>query len=62
MKRKLVFAQYVQIKLVLFQAAWLSIFIGKSVVLHLREGPDQVCTTDRIENRKSPAPGGIQTP
>ena len=35
------------------------IFVGKSVVLHLLEGPE--LTTERMEKRKSPAPDWIQT-
>ena len=31
---------YYYIKLASPEAAWLSIFIGKSVVLHLHEGPE----------------------
>ena len=51
------------IKLVSPQAAQLSmcIFIGKSVVMHLYEGPDYVHTTDRIEKSKKPAPDRIRT-
>ena len=39
-------------------------YVGKSVMLHLCEGPDYGCTTDRIDKiteEKSPAPGGIRT-
>ena len=56
------FAQSMHIKLVLHQAAWLSIFfIRKCKVIHLHKGPDQECTTDGIERKKRPATGGIQT-
>ena len=36
-------------------------FEGKSAVLHLHEVPDKGRSTDEIEKRKRPAPGGIQT-
>ena len=29
--------------------------------MHLHEGPDQGHTSDRIEKKKSPEPGGIRT-
>ena len=49
-------------KLALPQAAWLIIFIVKSVVLHLQEEPELSTNyrEDR-EEKKSPAPSRIQT-
>ena len=38
--RKTSFAQSVRIELASPHAAWISIFKGNSVVLHLHEGPD----------------------